>query len=161
MCACQAYSGLQQQEPMVVCGLCGLGWPAAGPDHHILLLRILGQARLFTKVYESQVRLLQDQDQDGVSGVRLLKNGMGRRSRASHGHAGPLQGKGSTTIKKSLFIWALPVWGRGSKPLPGWFGALISIAKRCSYNSPAQRSIQPRPIPSHPLIAQRQERPMM
>ena len=29
---------------------------------------------------------------------------------------------GSPTIKKSLFIWALPVWGGGSKPLPGWFG---------------------------------------
>ena len=41
--------------------------------------------------------------------------------------------------------------------------AFISIAKRCSYNSPAQRSIQPRPNPdpSHPLIALKQERPMM
>merc|ERR1712105_130118 len=38
---------------------------------------------------------------------------------------------------------------------------VISIAKRCSYNSPAQRS-HPIPYPSiHPLIAQRQERPMM
>ena len=33
--------------------------------------------------------------------------------------------KGSTTIKKSLFIWALPVWVGGSKPLPGWFVAPI------------------------------------
>ena len=33
--------------------------------------------------------------------------------------------KGSPTVRKSLFIWALPVWGRGSKPLPGWFVAPI------------------------------------
>ena len=45
----QADSGLQQQEPVVVCGLCGLGGPAPGPHHHILLLRVLGQTRLFTK----------------------------------------------------------------------------------------------------------------
>ena len=33
--------------------------------------------------------------------------------------------KGSPTIKISLFIWALPVGGGGSKPLSGWFGAPI------------------------------------
>ena len=33
--------------------------------------------------------------------------------------------KGSPTVRKSLFIWALPVWVGGSKPLPGWFVAPI------------------------------------
>merc|ERR1712208_102318 len=37
---------------------------------------------------------------------------------------------------------------------------VFSIAKRCSYNSPAQRS-HPIPNPTHPLIALKQERPMM
>ena len=40
-------------------------------------------------------------------------------------------------------------------------GMIISIAKRCSYNSPTQRSQpNPNPIPI-PLIALKQERPMM
>ena len=33
--------------------------------------------------------------------------------------------QGSPTIKIQQFIWALPVWGGGSKPLPGWFVAPI------------------------------------
>ena len=49
-CNCvQADSGLQQQEPVVVRGLRGVGWLAACPHHHILLLRLLGKTRLFTK----------------------------------------------------------------------------------------------------------------
>ena len=32
-------------------------------------------------------------------------------------------GKGSTTQISVTGIWALPVRGGGSKPLPGWFGA--------------------------------------
>ena len=32
---------------------------------------------------------------------------------------------GKPQHKKSLFIWALPVWVGGSKPLPGWFVAPI------------------------------------
>merc|ERR1712208_184768 len=37
---------------------------------------------------------------------------------------------------------------------------LISIAKRCSYNSPAQRSNPSHPTQSHPLIALKHERPI-
>ena len=40
-------------------------------------------------------------------------------------HCIVLLDKGSPTERKSLFIWALPVWGGGSKPLPGWFVAPI------------------------------------
>ena len=39
--------------------------------------------------------------------------------------------------------------------------AIISIAKRCSYNSPAQRSHPTHPTHPIPLIALKQERPMM
>ena len=31
--------------------------------------------------------------------------------------------KGSPIENVAAGIWALPVWGGGSKPLPGWFGA--------------------------------------
>ena len=34
-------------------------------------------------------------------------------------------GKGSPFQLVATPMWALPVWGGGSKPLPGWFGALI------------------------------------
>merc|ERR1712148_13271 len=50
--------------------------------------------------------------------------------------------------------------GGGQLETPWCF---ISIAKRCSYNSPAQRShpTHPTHTQSHPLIALKQERPMM
>ena len=33
--------------------------------------------------------------------------------------------KGSPFQLVTTSMWALPVWGGGSKPLPGWFGALF------------------------------------
>ena len=58
MCACQAYSGLQQQEPMVVCSLCGLGWPAPCSYHHILLLWFVGKARFVCKTLLQTIHVL-------------------------------------------------------------------------------------------------------
>ena len=37
----------------------------------------------------------------------------------------PSGSKGSPFQLVTTSIWALPVWGGGSKPLPGWFGALF------------------------------------
>ena len=40
---------------MVVCSVCGLGWPASCPHHHILLLGFVGQARF---VYETLIQTI-------------------------------------------------------------------------------------------------------
>jgi len=48
--------------------------------------------------------------------------------------------KGSTFEKIMLFIWVLSFLGGGSKPLPGWFGALFYYQNRTTLQEVPEKS---------------------